>query len=688
MKLQSIILLGFLLILSSFYSRAQVFEPVGGPYTADSTTMLLLHFDGNFNNESRFSKNARAFGSYMFLPSFDPNLGQCLRLDNDSPNDSSYVIVPDTSYLDLVGSWTIEGWINIFTFGETSSDWRWVPRLAIKPGDDVFWLPNYFVEMWGDRRFFSCGYNVAGQYNWPQVNTQDNIMEVGKWYHLTFIRDTTRHILISMIHDADRKLIFFGYTRYNPITDDPPRLNNKPVHIGFAGGGTDSWLDGFVDEIRICNTVRKFAIPPIIELTTKLENQPDTLSGYTVKAKISPYWSSGIKNAYLHYSTGATWDSVAMTLQGDEYVASIPAQPAGTVVKYYISATDNDNLWSRYPWEPSILQFAVYKPKTQTLYLTFEEGSGIPQDYSMYANPVNVYGNAVYSSDAKEGTKSLYFDGDSYLEVNSPVLISTQYTVDLWFKPDTIVANTYIINQPIVRHIPQWNTYVIGINVQGSLYGGYWSPVGGGRYVTIALDSTISPGKWYRAILEVSADTAVFELRDASNVRIQRKGSSEPRTLVPVTPANLPPNIVTLLPIVIPYTPLHIGYAGTGAHYKGFIDDLKIYNYSTGIITYVEKLSTNELPLKFELYQNYPNPFNPNTTIKFAVPYTYNITLEIYDMLGRKVKTLVNGLYEPGEYRVVWDGTNEAGNLVSSGIYFYQLKAGNILISKKMMLVK
>jgi hypothetical protein len=306
----------------------------------------------------------------------------------------------------------------------------------------------------------------------------------------------------------------------------------------------------------------------------------------------------------------------------------------------------------------------------------------------MYANPVNVYGNAVYSSDAKEGTKSLYFDGDSYLEVNSPVLISTQYTVDLWFKPDTIVANTYIINQPIVRHIPEWNTYEIGINVQGSLYGGYWSPVGGGRYVTIALDSTISPGKWYRAILEVSADTAVFELRDASNVRIQRKGSSGPRTLVPVTPANLPPNIVTLLPIVIPYTPLHIGYAGTGAHYKGFIDDLKIYNYSTGIITYVEKLSTNELPLKFELYQNYPNPFNPNTTIKFAVPYTYNITLEIYDMLGRKVKTLVNGLYEPGEYRVVWDGTNETGNLVSSGIYFYQLKAGNILISKKMMLVK
>ena len=271
--------------------------------------------------------------------------------------------------------------------------------------------------MWGDRRFFSCGYNVAGQYNWPQVNTQDNIVEVGKWYHLTFIRDTTKHILISMIHDANRNLIFYGYTRYNPITDDPPRVNNRPVHIGFAGGGNDSWLDGFVDEIRICNTVRKFAIPPIIELVTKLENQPDTLTGYKIRAKITPFWSSGIQTAYLHYNTGAGWDSVAMSKSGEEWIGTIPAYPAGTVIKYYISAIDNDGLWSRYPWEPSELQFAVYKPRTQTLNLTFEEGTGTPVDHSMYNGKVNVFGNAIYVSDAVFGTKSFQFEGIPILKL-------------------------------------------------------------------------------------------------------------------------------------------------------------------------------------------------------------------------------------------------------------------------------
>lgn len=157
---------------------------------------------------------------------------------------------------------------------------------------------------------------------------------------------------------------------------------------------------------------------------------------------------------------------------------------------------------------------------------------------------------------------------------------------------------------------------------------------------------------------------------------------------MPVTPANLPPNIVTLLPIVIPYTPLHIGYAGTGSHYKGLIDNVQIYNYPAGLVTAVEKIPSAELPEKFELYQNYPNPFNPNTTIKFAVPTTQFITINVYDLLGRKVKTLVNGVYEPGEYKVVWDGTDDFGKPVSSGIYLYQLRAGQNILVKKMLLVK
>ncbi|MBN2366293.1 MAG: hypothetical protein EH225_10075, partial [Calditrichaeota bacterium] len=180
-----------------------LFAQIGGPYTTDANTMLLLHFDGDLVNESTFSANGEYNGdasNFFFLTNPVTGMNQCLRIDNDSQADSAYITVADTQYLDLVGDWTIEGWINIFTFGTGSSDWRWVPRLVIKTGSETFWRPNYFVEMWGDQRMFSCGYQAASQDQWPQSNSATNIMEVGKWYHMAFIRDTNTHLLMTIIH--------------------------------------------------------------------------------------------------------------------------------------------------------------------------------------------------------------------------------------------------------------------------------------------------------------------------------------------------------------------------------------------------------------------------------------------------------------------------------------------------------
>lgn len=110
-------------------------QQIGGPYTPDEHTMLLLHFDGDLKNAAQFSADGEFHGAmtnFFFLPNPVPGLNKCLRIDNDSRTDSAYVTVADTQYLDLTGNWTIEGWINIFTFGEGSDDWRWVPRLVIK----------------------------------------------------------------------------------------------------------------------------------------------------------------------------------------------------------------------------------------------------------------------------------------------------------------------------------------------------------------------------------------------------------------------------------------------------------------------------------------------------------------------------------------------------------------------------
>jgi len=91
----------------------------------------------------------------------------------------------------------------------------------------------------------------------------------------------------------------------------------------------------------------------------------------------------------------------------------------------------------------------------------------------------------------------------------------------------------------------------------------------------------------------------------------------------------------------------------------------------------------------YKLEQNYPNPFNPSTTIRFSIPTPENISLIIYDINGKEVKRIIdNQKYEKGAYEAIWDGRNQYGNTVASGVYFYKLKWGNFEKSMKMTLLK
>jgi len=90
----------------------------------------------------------------------------------------------------------------------------------------------------------------------------------------------------------------------------------------------------------------------------------------------------------------------------------------------------------------------------------------------------------------------------------------------------------------------------------------------------------------------------------------------------------------------------------------------------------------------FELEQNYPNPFNPKTTINFSVKNTGLVKLAIYDILGREIRTLVNETLSEGRYSTVWDGRDQAGAVVSSGIYIYRVDAGTYTASRKLSFIQ
>ena len=96
------------------------------------------------------------------------------------------------------------------------------------------------------------------------------------------------------------------------------------------------------------------------------------------------------------------------------------------------------------------------------------------------------------------------------------------------------------------------------------------------------------------------------------------------------------------------------------------------------------------LPERFALHQNHPNPFNPSTTISFSLlgPASGRTTLRIFNVLGQRVRTLLDGALDPGAHALLWDGRDDAGRPVSSGIYFYTLRSGRLSRSRKMVLLR
>ena len=152
-------------------------------------------------------------------------------------------------------------------------------------------------------------------------------------------------------------------------------------------------------------------------------------------------------------------------------------------------------------------------------------------------------------------------------------------------------------------------------------------------------------------------------------------------------------------PIQYDNLPLQIGRDTPGAteFFHGKLDDIRIYNRALNILE-VDSLfneqptsvntSNSNLPLAFELEQNYPNPFNPSTKINYSVPQLSQVQIKVFDVLGNEIETLVNEEKPAGEYEVIFNSHSGKVRNLTSGVYFYQLKAGEFIQTKKMILLK
>ena len=585
-------------LLGTASPSAQTF----GPYTADANTRVLLHFEdatsaATFANAGT-AGDAQAEGNASAFPgSAVAALGQSLYLDNDAISDSSWAFIPDSDALDLPGDITLELWFNILSYGTDNTDHRFYPSMIWKNGGTGnHWSQgNYFAEVKGDTRYLSTGYFAPEANRYPSIQSTNDLIQPGVWYHATYIRSTEFNVIVQLVHNAAGELIYSAQAPFDPEVDQP-NITDSPLFIGQNGndlGDQSGWFDGFIDEVRVSDVVRPFEVPPVVTgVTTDAETR-------TVAATVGSIGTSDIASATLRYKVGATgpFQDLALTAGADNaYTAVLPDNP-GTIVYYYLVAENQAGQRTTFPTGaedavPDYLSFVQAQAEDEVLAFDFEEGSGTPDDDSGYGHQVGVGGMPAFSTTAKVGTYAYDFNGDTdYLQIPSPVVGATgEYTFSGWFNVQDFQEGSSDGNWQFWVLKPEpcpdcWGEGTFAL-VMGALDAQdrrlttrSWiqRPDESRGNVELKLDTAMDADTWYRVIVENRAAPAgdtfdyylLFQLRNADDEVVETKYVG-----------------YNGMPLNNPNVPLRLGLArnrGT-AGFDGLMDEVSYLNYSAGLI--------------------------------------------------------------------------------------------------------
>jgi len=331
---------------------------------------------------------------------------------------------------------------------------------------------------------------------------------------------------------------------------------------------------------------------------------------------------SGVESATIHYSLdGSTWVTVDMVnASGDMWDASIPAQPAGNSVGYYISATDT---YANTAYDPP--------------------GAG--------ADP--------YIMEVVAGTELAYDDGsvDGWWIVND-VYEDNAFAIRM--TPDEYPATVLMVRAFVSDNTPfDFTINSVSGGIPGDILPGGEALLGiradHGWAISEYVDGpTIASGSFFLLFNwrpETPSDPAVGE--DTDNVTFRSYWYS------------------------------------TTSGWNMIADGEYMLRAIVSTPTGIKEIDGDGIrPANFELVGNYPNPFNPSTDIKFLAPQAGNVKIEIYNVAGQLVKTVLDEYVSAGIKAVTWDGTNSNGIKVNSGVYLYKLTAGNHVETEKMVLLK
>lgn len=309
-----------------------------------------------------------------------------------------------------------------------------------------------------------------------------------------------------------------------------------------------------------------------------------------------------------------------------------------------------------------------FEPDANTVGLWhFNEGSGdIAYDTSGNSLNGTLENGVSWDPDGMFGNCLLFNADNERVKVAdiSILDIPTDLTIEAWINLDSTNNISAIINKWNTNHEGQ---YYLGITATHELHCLF------SNYITtfqVVYDSVLEFNKWMLV-------SAVFSNGNAGLfINNEQVAASE-----------APFDSLTTLDY--PNDDLYIGDIWTDQwfpySFEGKIDEVRISNIARYQIipVGVKNIIENNSPSRFILRQNFPNPFNPSTTIRFELPFSGLVSLKIYDVLGNEIVTLVNEELSADKHEVTF-----SSNRLSSGIYFYQIKAGKYLETKKMLLLK
>lgn len=595
-----------------------------------------------------------------------------------NPDSTAYPTLFEGDVIDMTG------WIDEYQTGPSNMTEFWItsPINILDIGQP---LPAPSQVSTGDLRLPE----TAEQWGNVFVDVKDaTVVNYGTAYELFGLDDGTGYVLVD--DDSDSLSTYYQNEALPPLGTIADSVSGWVYH--HYGSYTDT--TAYKLEPLYKESILWGSGPPVISNVMRDIDLPLSTDVVTISADIAT--NGTIADAKIYYdvfdgTTHSGYSSVAMAAgTGISFSGQIPATASGNLVSYYIVATDNKGQETMLPADIDVQNF-TYKVTDGTLAIADVQYSpweiadspfeGVNVELTGVATTDTAANNkyGAYSiQDAAGAWNGIFVDGiNANLNIGDNVTVFgtvTDYNPEWSFKWDNntvILVDSFKINSS--GNSMEAASVATGMLATDSssaeAYEGVLVKIQNATLTSLnSYDCSFDDGS---GVCLVDGDFMVSGDQNQNDVFYINKNEGYLMAFGDTVRLG---EKVDMLQGVFTYS---------FGSYKMEVRNSDDFGHTVGI-----NEDYKATPHTYRLAQNFPNPFNPETRIYFEIPGTQNVKIFIYNVLGQKVRSLVNDSFQAGNHIVNWDGRNDSGLRMPSGVYFYRIKAGNFVATKKMMMLK